>query len=246
MNNPLSLLDPSGFVPVCAIGAECPALKGKDIETLPEDTGLAFAFDSDGNLVAILANPNSFGGGLPANIGNNAAATLFSAVSAGTMDPGRITAISAVIRSAPGRNELITTIRRPSQRGNPSSLRPGSSSASNQGWGMFRPEGHPFVVGRAGNPLVSPGTGIGKFIDDSIPAGHTFGTNHDTFVTFLTGNGLPESVVNIPSMPPVYIFSLGQEVVNVATYLGNNVNVIGPPVFPIPFQHSHPTLSGGE
>jgi len=42
----------------------------------------------------------------------------------------------------------------------------------------FRPDDHKYKVGRENNDYVYPGDGIGKFIDDYVPAGHTFGSNH--------------------------------------------------------------------
>jgi hypothetical protein len=115
------------------------------------------------------------------------------------------------------------------------------------GWGLVRPAGHPYVAGRRGHPLVAPGEGIGKFVDDFLPAGHTMATNHDALVGFLVENDfVPDWAANIPTIPAVYIFSLAQEGVNVAAFLGNNVRPIGPPIFPIPFQHSHPTPGGSK
>jgi len=45
-----------------------------------------------------------------------------------------------------------------------------------------RPKNHSYVVGRVGVKGFEPGKGITGFIDDHVPAGHTFGTIHDVFI----------------------------------------------------------------
>ncbi len=50
------------------------------------------------------------------------------------------------------------------------------------GLAWFRPDDHKYVVGRPGVQYFEPGHGIVGFIDDYVPAGHTFGANHDAFV----------------------------------------------------------------
>ncbi len=82
------------------------------------------------------------------------------------------------------------------------------------GLAWFRPQGHKYVVGRPGNRFVQPGKGIGRRIDDYVPAGHTFGANHDTFVGWATSKGAPDWLVNIPSMHAVYAISFYQEFLN--------------------------------
>ena len=86
-------------------------------------------------------------------------------------------------------------------------------------WGLawFRQKGEEYVVGRDGNPFVYPGTegpGIGSLIDDYIPAGHTFGLNHDAFVDMMTKGGWSDWMVNVPSMPSIYIYSVHEEINN--------------------------------
>jgi RHS repeat-associated protein len=75
----------------------------------------------------------------------------------------------------------------------------------------FRQPGQKEVVGRVGHPLVPEGGAIGMWIEHNIPAGWTFGHNHDAFVGFATGMGIPDLLANIPSMPALYIFSVMQE-----------------------------------
>jgi len=75
----------------------------------------------------------------------------------------------------------------------------------------FRPPDEPYAAGREGT-IIEPGpTGIGKYIDDYVPAGHTFAKMHDTLVDKGTGVGLPDRLVNIPTMSPVYWYAVRKE-----------------------------------
>jgi uncharacterized protein RhaS with RHS repeats len=78
----------------------------------------------------------------------------------------------------------------------------------------FRPKADPYVVGREGSQLVEPGKGIGKFIDDYVPAGHTFGTLHDDLVDIGREAGLPDALINIPTMLGMYVLAVGTELDN--------------------------------
>jgi hypothetical protein len=70
------------------------------------------------------------------------------------------------------------------------------------GLDWFKPlDPHPYVVGRVGSSLVETGKGVGAFIDNYIPAGHTFGTIHDRTVDAGRSLGIPDLLVNIPTMP---------------------------------------------
>jgi len=72
------------------------------------------------------------------------------------------------------------------------------------GLDWFRPPGDPYAAGREGT-IVEPGpNGIGKYIDDYVPAGHTFAQMHDALVDKGTGAGLPDWLVNIPTIALVY------------------------------------------
>jgi len=87
--------------------------------------------------------------------------------------------------------------------------------ADPSGLDWFRPAGHRYLAGREGNPFVYPGPGgIGGFIDDYVPAGHTFASMHDSFVGELTRAGYPDWLVNIPSMPGVYVLAVEREALN--------------------------------
>jgi len=83
-------------------------------------------------------------------------------------------------------------------------------------WGLawFRPDNHPYLAGREGT-IVEPGPiGVGKLIDDYIPAGHTFASMHDNFVETTTEAGIPDLFVNIPSMLPIYSTAVTREALN--------------------------------
>ena len=88
------------------------------------------------------------------------------------------------------------------------------------GMAWFRPQGHDYLAGRDKDPLVQPGYGTnaaldGGYIDDYVPAGHTFAANHDAFVGFATKVlRAPDWLANIPSMGAVYSFSVLQEADN--------------------------------
>jgi len=69
--------------------------------------------------------------------------------------------------------------------------------------GRFLSKDPPGVVGRPETP-VPPGGLISEGIEQYVPAGYTFGELHDSFVGMATGAGLPDWLVNIPSMPTVY------------------------------------------
>ena len=78
----------------------------------------------------------------------------------------------------------------------------------------FRPDDHPYVVGRPGT-IVPVGKGeIGGFLDDYGPAWHTTGYYHDAFVGAATRIGIPDVIINIPTIPIVYLFSVGIEIGN--------------------------------
>ena len=97
-----------------------------------------------------------------------------------------------------------------------------NTAKAEKGSGWFRPDGHPYEAGRTGT-FIEEGKGTGKFIDNYVPAGHTFSTNHDNFVDYAIRNGVPDLIVNIPSMLPIYLYSVGQELLNTPTYFYNYV-----------------------
>ena len=67
------------------------------------------------------------------------------------------------------------------------------------------------VVGREGIPFFEPGDLITQSVEDYVPAGRTFGELHDSFVGIATAAGLPDWLVNIPSMPTAYNAALTVE-----------------------------------
>jgi len=78
----------------------------------------------------------------------------------------------------------------------------------------FRPDNHPYTVGRDGT-IVPDGKGeIGGFLDDYGPAWHTTGYYHDALVGAATEMGIPDWLINIPTIPFVYSFSVGVEIGN--------------------------------
>lgn len=76
-------------------------------------------------------------------------------------------------------------------------------------WGLKRwPDpGENHTVGRDGT-LVPTGGTVGIFIENQVGSGWEFGNNHDEFVGTTTGLGLPDWLMNIPSMPPIYLYSI--------------------------------------
>ena len=86
------------------------------------------------------------------------------------------------------------------------------------GLDWYRPSGHPYNAGRLGSPLVAPGYSgnsdfHGGYIDDYVPAGHTFATYHDALVDYLKNEkDWPDQIANIPTMPAAYTAALWREV----------------------------------
>jgi RHS repeat-associated protein len=77
----------------------------------------------------------------------------------------------------------------------------------------FRPPSEQYIVGRPGT-LVRPGMDIGKFLEDYVPAMHTMGRFHDALVDMGLELGLPDLLINIPTMPGVYIIAVEAELLN--------------------------------
>ena len=82
---------------------------------------------------------------------------------------------------------------------------------------------------------------MSKFIENKIPAGYSFGANHDGLVGAATGIGLPDWLVNIPSMPFVYIYSVGAELINTPAYISNRLFNTS---FTPPDQYNYPLRQG--
>jgi RHS repeat-associated protein len=87
------------------------------------------------------------------------------------------------------------------------------------GLAWFRPDGHPYLAGREGT-IVEPGRdangelNAGGYIDDYVPAGHTFASMHDRLVGYLTEFGVPDWLGNVPMMLPIYSVALSEELFN--------------------------------
>ena len=63
----------------------------------------------------------------------------------------------------------------------------------------------PGAVGREGSLVPpAPSGAVSEFIERHVPAGYTFGQIHDALVGGLTGIGLPDWLVNIPTMLPMF------------------------------------------
>lgn len=80
------------------------------------------------------------------------------------------------------------------------------------GLDWFRPQGEEYSIGREGT-IVPPGRWIGKVIDDYAPGGHTFGNRHDAFVGKMQDIGVPDFLINIPSMPFVFVEAEVEEII---------------------------------
>jgi len=72
------------------------------------------------------------------------------------------------------------------------------------GEAWLREKNQKYVVGRD-DTIVPPGGVVGRFLEDKVPAMHTFGVLHDYFVGYMTEKkNMPDFVVNFPSMPIIY------------------------------------------
>jgi len=69
----------------------------------------------------------------------------------------------------------------------------------------------PGVVGRD-RTFVPPQGNISEFIEQNVPAGYTFGEMHDSFVGAATNAGIPDLLINIPSMIPAYGAAVATEI----------------------------------
>ena len=79
-------------------------------------------------------------------------------------------------------------------------------------WGLDRwpAPGAPDTVGRPGTVVPSGGR-LGTFIQDHVGSGWEFGNNHDQLVGTVTDWGVPDPIINIPSMLPVYLYSIASD-----------------------------------
>jgi len=82
------------------------------------------------------------------------------------------------------------------------------------GLAWFRPEGHEYKAGRRDTIVPEGPQGRGRFIDDYVPAGHTFASMHDKFVGEATAIGFPDWLVNWPFFGPFYVRAVQHEILN--------------------------------
>ena len=83
------------------------------------------------------------------------------------------------------------------------------------GLAWFKPDNHDYTVGRPGSKLVPSGPGtIGADLDVYGPAWHTTGYYHDALVDYGTSIGIHDYLINLPTIPFVYVFSVGVEIGN--------------------------------
>lgn len=76
------------------------------------------------------------------------------------------------------------------------------------------PDGDNYRLGRDGS-IIEPNGVVGKFLSDFGPAMHTMSQNHDAFVDYMVGcRGLPDFLVNIPTIPMFYVAAVFQEIIN--------------------------------
>jgi len=82
---------------------------------------------------------------------------------------------------------------------------------------------------------VRPGKGIGRFSENYLPGFHTLGVNHDRLVGYLVDRlGIPDLIANVSTMAPTYIYSVGQELLNIPS---RSINFIFGADLPVPFEH---------
>lgn len=73
-------------------------------------------------------------------------------------------------------------------------------------------------------------------LENYFPFVHTFATNHDDVVGTLYGLNVPDLIANFPTMPPILIFSVGQELLNLPASVSNFL--FGTDISP-PLVHEH-------
>jgi RHS repeat-associated protein len=123
-------------------------------------------------------------------------------------------------RGRPGRNPSGRPPGKPRRPGDPPDPSPPDPEppdpdrppckAGEDGW--LRDPRHPYNLGRKGTPIPEGGR-LGRFLEDNVPAAHSAATGHDEFVGFLTDDvGLPDALVNIPTMPGVYLGEVANQI----------------------------------
>ena len=107
-----------------------------------------------------------------------------------------------------------------------------------EGSGFTRGEDHPYRVGREGSPIEpGPESGnAGKYLEDYVPGFHTLGTIHDNVVDHALSLGVSDSLANVPTMGPVFSYSITAEAANAAVGL---INAIFGTDYAKPSEHQH-------
>ena len=70
---------------------------------------------------------------------------------------------------------------------------------------------------------MRPGKDIGRFLEDYVPAMHTLGEFHDPLVDMGLELGLPDWLINIPTVPGVYIIAVEAELHNSLNKMRNRM-----------------------
>jgi hypothetical protein len=66
------------------------------------------------------------------------------------------------------------------------------------------------TVGRKGT-IIPPGGRMGSGIEKHVGSGGQFGKDHDGFVDGAKKCGIPDPLINIPSMLPVYLYTITKD-----------------------------------
>ena len=74
-------------------------------------------------------------------------------------------------------------------------------------------------VGRKGTCVSDEPGELGEWLEEHVPAMETMGFIHDGLVGGLTSIGLPDALVNIPTMPACYITAVAVETVKTPMYI---------------------------
>jgi RHS repeat-associated protein len=95
------------------------------------------------------------------------------------------------------------------------------------GLAWIRQPNEEYFVGRDGFERIGlePGGLVSRSIENYVPAGHTFGVMHDQFVGDLQSLGIPDILINVPTMGFVYNAAVWTEMYNSLQNLLKKVKV---------------------
>ena len=68
-------------------------------------------------------------------------------------------------------------------------------------------DGQHYFMGRDGYPIFNPTNTIMNFVEDYFPYAHYFAAVHDSWVDRLLQWGIPDLLINVPTMPFAYLFA---------------------------------------